>query len=392
MPAGRPKGSKNKSKANVGTPSQRKLCSMCGPEKGDLPVSRFYRSYNKIHGDGYLPICKNCLQDMCFDEEMLDIDIEEFKNVLRQMDKPYISGSMQAAINQYNDTYQGKRVPRNNRMKIIGYYFKNINALHQYTTMTWADGLEWERKMATPDGGVVKMSEESYELPSNSEDDHVYTLEESENFEVTQDIIRLFGPGYKKQEYKAMWDKYSFLKQSYPDVTNLHTEALVTYVRFKVQEEAATAKGNISEAEKWSAAAMKAADKAKINPSQLSQSDLQGGLNSFSELLQAVEQAVDVIPILPRFKYRPNDAIDFNIWCLVNYIRDLEGKPLCEYKDVYAFYDRRRDEYIAQYGDPYGIFQDDPTVSNRPTVETFIAMPPDLGSDISCEDSADENE
>lgn len=377
MPAGRPKGSKN-SKSRVGTPSQRKMCSMCSSEKGDLPVNRFYRSYSKIHGDGYLPICKDCLQAMCFDEETLDIDIEEFKNVLRQMDKPYISTSMQSAINQYNDTYQGKRVPRNNRMKIIGYYFKNINSLHQYNTMNWEDGLEWERKMASPDGGVVKMSEESYELPPDSEDDHVYMLEESADFEVTQDIIRLFGPGYKKQEYKAMWDKYNFLKQSYPDVTNLHTEALVTYVRFKVQEEAATAKGNITEAEKWSNAAMKAADKAKINPSQLSQSDLQGGLNSFSELLQAVEQAVDVVPILPRFKYRPNDAIDFNIWCLVNYIRDLEGKPLCEYQDVYAFYDRRKAEYIAQYGDPYGIFADDPTERNRSTVEQFIELPPDV--------------
>jgi hypothetical protein len=172
-----------------------------------------------------------------------------------------------------------------------------------------------------------------------------------------------------------MWEKYQFLSASYPDVTNLHTEALVTYVRFKVQEELATASGNAADAERWSGVAMKAADKAKINPSQLSQSDLQGGLNSFSELLQAVEQAVDVIPILPQFKYRPNDAVDFNIWCYVNYIRRLEGKPLCDYADVYDFYDERKQEYIEQYGDPYGIFKDDPTPSNRAAVERFIDEP-----------------
>lgn len=294
------------------------------------------------------------------------------------MDKPFISAAMRSAVNQYNDTYGGKRAPKNNRMKIIGYYFKNINSLHQYNTMRWTDGLEWERKTALPNNGVVMLDEDKYELPTENTGDRIYTLDNENQFDVTQEMIRLFGPGYKRNEYKSMWDKYNFLKESYPDVTNLHTEALITYVRFKVQEELATARGDAESAKTWSDAAMKAADKAKINPSQLSQNDLQGGLNSFSELLQAVEQAVDVIPILPRFKYRPNDAIDFNIWCFVNYVRDLEGKPLCEYKDVYAFYDRRKEEYISQYGDPYGIFQGDPTGKNRAAIEKFITIPPDI--------------
>lgn len=323
-------------------------------------------------------MCKTCLQKLCFDERAQDIDIDEFKNVLRQMDKPFISAILQASTNQYNDTYSGKRVPKNNRNKIIGYYFKNINTLRQYTTMSWTDGLEWERKMQLPNGGVIMVDEENYELPPADTSERIYALDSEDRFDVTQEMVRLFGSGYKKNEYKAMWDKYNFLKESYPDVTNLHTEALITYVRFKVQEELATARGDAESAKTWSDAAMKAADKAKINPSQLSQNDLQGGLNSFAELMQALEQAVDVIPILPRFKYRPNDAIDFNIWCFVNYVRDLEGKPLCEYQDVYAFYDKRKAEYISQYGDPYGIFQGDPTEKNRTAIEKFITIPPDM--------------
>ena len=47
-----------------------------------------------------------------------------------------------------------------------------------------------------------------------------------------------------------MWEKYQFLKTSYPDVTNLHVESLITYIRFKVKEEIATAKGDVAEAEK----------------------------------------------------------------------------------------------------------------------------------------------
>ena len=74
----------------------------------------------------------------------------------------------------------------------------------------------------------------------------------------------------------------------------------------------------------------------------MSKADLEGGINSFSELAQAIEQAVDVIPIMPQFRYKPNDAIDFLIWCFVNYLRRLEDKPECSYEDVYRFYDERK--------------------------------------------------
>lgn len=109
----------------------------------------------------------------------------------------------------------------------------------------------------------------------------------------------------------------------------------------------------------------------------MTQADLQGGINSFSEIFKAVEQAVDIIPILPRFKFRPNDALDFNIWCYINYARDLQGLPLCTYEEVYKFYDKRKEEYLEQYGDPYGIFEGEPTEKNRLNVEKFITLPKD---------------
>lgn len=48
-----------------------------------------------------------------------------------------------------------------------------------------------------------------------------------------------------------------------------------------------------------------------------------------------------------------------------------------EYKDVYKFYDERKKHYLEQYGDPYGIFKDDPTESNRENIEKFINIPKD---------------
>lgn len=388
---GRPKGSGTK-KTTKKQPkeTQYKTCLSCPPDKATKPVSQFYKSFNPLHADGLVPICKDCIVNQSYNKETNDVDIESFKSVLRQIDKAFIESIFQSSINQYNDTYAGKRVKKDNRKVIVSYYFKNVNTLRQYRTLNWQQGIEWNQTHPIKDGGLLlKNIESTYEQKPNKTDEPIYLIDEKDDFVVTKDIVRLFGNGYRKSEYKAMWEKYDFLRKNYPDVTNLHVEALVTYVRFKVKEEIATAQGNASDAEKWSQAAMKAADKAKINPSQLSQSDLQGGLNSFSELLQAVEQAVDIIPILPQFKFRPNDAIDFNIWCLINYLRDLEGKPLCEYKDVYQFYDDRKKEYIEQYGDPYGIFEGDTTESNRENIEKFITLPNDY-EEIETSDEQDE--
>lgn len=125
----------------------------------------------------------------------------------------------------------------------------------------------------------------------------------------------------------------------------MHTEALLTYIRYRVKEEIATARDDMKSAKEWGQLAQKAAQDAKINPSQLSKSDLSDGLDTFGQLVRSVEQAVDIIPILPVFKERPQDKVDFTIWCYINYIRDLKGLPLAEYEDIYRFYDERKKEY-----------------------------------------------
>ena len=122
-------------------------------------------------------------------------------------------------------------------------------------------------------------------------------------------------------------------------------------------------------------------ERAKINPNQFSKADLQGGLTTIGEIAQAVEQNMDIIPTLPQFKYRPNDAVDFCIWNYINYARDLEGKPLVEYQDVYKFYDKMKQAYIEATGDAWGIFKEDPTEYNREKIKNFIKLPEDYYED-----------
>lgn len=358
--------------------TKKKTCSSCGRE---LPLSTgFYSSKSPLFAvDGKINICKECFISNTLNEETGEIDELKFKNLLRKTDFPYYRDNLQSATLQYakEHGYVSDDDVKYHGSDIIKLYMKNVNSLRQLSTKSFEDsekdGFIQKRSTVLKDVNAdIKMLNES-NIPVK-EKKHKSDIGD---FEITDEVIGLFGDGYSKTEYKKMFDKYEKLKINYTLQTNIHQEALATYVRFKVKEEDATARGDVDEAKKWYDAAQNAAEKAKLTPKQLTKADLDSGVNSVSELTKAVEQAVDVIKILPRFKYRPNDAPDFNIWCYVDYERKLNDQPPISYEDVYAFYDKKRDEYIAQNGDPYGIFNNEPTLKNRDTVKTFIKLPDD---------------
>lgn len=327
-------------------------CSACGKFK---ERKEFYISYNEMHAaSGVLPYCKSCIRSMCNNADG-EISREKSLQMLRTIDRPYI------------ESMWIKAVDRDSKNK-IGTYLRLIN-LQQYRDLKWQDGdldaLEnpLDIKPALTDMHKVE--------PIKTE------IEKFKDFKVNDEIIKLFGNGFTDEEYFHMWNKYNFLKAYYPEQTSMHTEALVTYVRYKVKEEMAVANNRSGEAKTWGELAMKQAERAKINPNQLTKADLQGGLSTIGEIAQAVEQEQDIIKILPRFRFRPNDAVDFCIWNYINYARELEGKPTVEYSDIYKFYDRMKENYINETGDSYGIFKEDPTEMNREKIEKFIELPED---------------
>lgn len=353
-----------------------KTCSSCGRE---LPLSTgFYSTKSPLFAvDGKINICKECFINNALNSETGEIDEIKFKNLLRKTDFPFYRDNLQSAANQYakEHGYVSDDEVKYHGDDIIKLYMKNVNSLRQLTTKTFEDSEKdgFIQKRSTVKSNIKVINNVTDKQKSKT----VKQSANSDDFEVTEEIIQLFGEGYSKDEYRKMHNKYEKLKLNYSLQTNLHQEALATYVRFKVKEENATASGNVDEAKKWYDAAQNAAASGKLTPKQLSEADLQGGINSFSEIFKAVEQAVDIIPILPRFKYRPNDALDFNIWCYINYARDLQGLPQCDYEDVYKFYDRKKEEYLEQYGDPYGIFDDEPDESIRESIKKFITLPKD---------------
>ena len=359
----------------------KKVCTCCGNE---LNIQRFYASKSPLASiDGKVSICKSCCDDLVIDD-LGAVDHEKLKALLRQLDKPYFKDIWKSSEDQYakEHPYVLPAELKYHGTEIFHLYMKNINSFRFLSDKGY--GYSERNGFYNNIQNLVLDERDNLGLPQPDTNVDVETIQakvkaanEDEDFEITDEIVRLFGEGYSKHEYKKMKNKYDKLKLNYIIQTSLHQEALATYVRFKVKEEDATAKGKVDEARKWYDAALNAADKAKLTPKQLTEADLQKGLNSFSEISQALEQAVDIVEILPRYKNSPADSVDFTIWCYINYARKLKGLPTVEYGDIYKFYDEMKQDYINQYGDPYGIFTEDTTVANRENVQKFITLPKD---------------
>lgn len=366
---------------------KKKKCPICGQEKNI--ATGFYKSSSPLYADdGCVPICISCVKKSVINEDGT-VNENKLKTMCQRLDKPFYIDDLDSAFLQCKSEhgYLSDNEVAKHGNQIVGFFFKNINTLRQNKNKSFSDSENDGFVHKTSNANAQKKKEQLASrytniINNNNQNDNKETHKKiieynQDDFEVTEDIVRLFGEGYTKDEYRKMYNKYENLKLNYSIQTNLHQEALATYVRFKVKEEDATAKGDVAEAMKWYNAAQSAAENGKLTPKQLSEADLHGGINSFSEIFKAVEQAVDIIPILPSFKFRPNDALDFTIWCYINYARDLQGLPQCSYEDVYKFYDKKKQEYIDQYGDPNGIFDDDPSEDLRDSIKKFITLPSD---------------
>ena len=325
-----PKGGKSK---KIQMPNNITLtCAACGGEP--KKANEFYISYNLIHSTGRIPYCKSCLKDMISDDEG-NVTLEKLQSTLQLIDRPFIFDLYKISLEDSNDTF--------------GTYMKNLG-LKQNRQLTWKDSVfkpQLNKELNYDNSLNDKQKNENTILSRQSE------------FLLTDEIIDKWGAGYKKDEYQAFERKYHLLKNNYPEKTAMHTEALLNYIRYRVKEELATASGQVKEAKEWGGLAKDAATAAKINPSQLSAADLTDGLTGFGQLARAVEQVVDIVEVLPKFKQKPQDNVDFTLWCYINYVRGLKGLGDCEYKDIYGFYEQKKKDLANKIINSDNIVEED---------------------------------
>ena len=291
-------------------------CASCTSLKD---LSKFYVSYNPIHSSGRIPYCKDCLRKMISNESGI-VELEKLKETLRLIDRPFLYNLWRISLEEEGDSF--------------GIYMKNL-AMTQYRKLGWADS----KFLPEVEGKL------NYEDVNNN---HQKDL--NSGFVVTDKIIDKWGFGYSNEEYYYFEKKWNKLIDNYGEKTSFHIEGLITYIRFRVKEELATAKGDIKDAKDWGAMAKDAATAAKINVSQLSKSDISGGVDLLPQLFEAVESEVGIISILPYLKEQPYDDADLIIWVIVNYLRRLEDKTRIEYKEIWTFYDEMLEDFYMQKG------------------------------------------
>ena len=89
---------------------------------------------------------------------------------------------------------------------------------------------------------------------------------------------------------------------------------------------------------------------AKLNPSQLKAEDFStGGANSFSEIARIVAQKNGFIPLPMRYYKQPNDALDFLMWELINYMRHCLSLPEVDMEEIYKFHIDKINEFNEKY-------------------------------------------
>lgn len=290
------------------------ICSSCGKEKD--ATRDFYKSFSPFHkSTGHMPICKSCLAGSVKED-----DIKSFTNMLRAVDKPFISHLYESA-KQSN--------------AFVGEYFKLVNA-KDFRYLTWDDS------DFNSDKSIPKNSNQHETVLQQG------TTQQPINYEEIEELKEIYGEGYPDEEYILFEKKFRKLKPSFQLPTTMHEEYLREYCVNKVKETLAKSKGDFKEAKEWSIMAKEAADAGKLKPSQMSKADLSNGLDGFGQLSRMVEQHRDIIPLLPKFTQQPKDKVDITLWLYINYIRDLEGLPPAEYNDIYNFYEERRKDYEAQ--------------------------------------------
>lgn len=310
------------------------ICIRCGKT---LKKNRrnFYSSrapqYKHI---GVIPICKDCVHAEFVNALKTQQDLRKATvHICKLLDKPFIEEVFQ------NSFKQNKGNPED----FYKIYIKNVSAgaYIKRGLITFQDSI-FQDEIDEQQDEAINYDNVEVITPSTVEVQFPVSFE---HFQLTDEIMARWGPGYTPEEYYCFERKYQILKNHYNQQTAMHTEALLTYIRYKVKAELATARNDVKAAKEWGMLADKAAQAAKINPVQLSKADLTGGLNTFGELARMVEQVDDIIPILPKFKKKPQDSVDFTIWCYVNYIRDLKGLPRVEHEEIYNYIEERKKEY-----------------------------------------------
>lgn len=141
--------------------------------------NNFYKSHNPHHKNGVYPFCKKYIKNQVYTQDGR-ININKFKELLRQIDEPFL-------ISEFMSATQEKR------RETIGAYFSRIS-MKQYRNYTWEDSV-FEESVSALDG--------------------INDGEYIDDFVVTPEIRFFWGDGLTKKEYFYLTSKFTEYVNTY---------------------------------------------------------------------------------------------------------------------------------------------------------------------------------
>ena len=80
------------------------VCLMCGKTK---TMNQYYASNSLLHKNSHVPYCKECIRRVCSNEDGR-IDVEKFKQILKEIDRPFIYNVLSATYAEYVNNVKSK--------------------------------------------------------------------------------------------------------------------------------------------------------------------------------------------------------------------------------------------------------------------------------------------
>lgn len=196
------------------------VCRKCGMAYGKLS-GNFFASYSVLNkGVGYMPYCRNCVEQMYNDYLVI---CKDPKVAVRQMCRKL-------------DLYWNEKIydtveKKNTSRTMMSGYNAKINSV-AYAGRSYDDTLIEEGAEASSMRGEAFAAHKTAHTIANNMEAPVDEADVDEDLDVSDDIISFWGPGYTPSMYIELENRYKYWISRFPnkEEIDIGTEALVRQI------------------------------------------------------------------------------------------------------------------------------------------------------------------
>ena len=261
----------------------KKTCSMCGWEK---KLAEYYVSNNKMFTDGKSPVCKKCCA-----EKVDPYDIESVREMLKMLDKPFLSDNWNTCLARHGKTAWGN-------------YMKQINGLHQYKYLTYKDSVN---------DGSIKIVPKDEEV--NIEEEDTIKTETDKSIQITKDLKQKWQ-GYKNSDILKLEKFYDEMMTTHDIGTPQHKELLKLMCKLNLKMDKSLENDDSQGFSKYFTQYDKLMSSSGFRPIDKSAADDGRGIRTFSHIYEEIEKKGFIKPAPIK---ENQDIVDLTIMYILEY-------------------------------------------------------------------------